>query len=68
MVTVMPYERYVHRRGKLQGTLEPGRHRFWSTGHRLVRVDTRVQILDVRPREVPTSDGGGTVIIERPAP
>ncbi|WP_332663206.1 SPFH domain-containing protein [Aeromicrobium sp.] len=58
MVTVMPYERYVHyRRGKLQGILEPGRHRFWSTGHRLVRVDTRVQIFDVRPQEVPTSDG-----------
>jgi regulator of protease activity HflC (stomatin/prohibitin superfamily) len=58
MVTVMPYERYVHyRRGRLQGVLEPGRHRFWSNGHRFVRVDTRVQIFDVRPQEVPTSDG-----------
>lgn len=58
MVTVMPYERYVHyRHGKLQGVLDPGKHRFWSAGHQLIRVDTRVRIFDVRPQEVPTSDG-----------
>lgn len=58
MVTVMPYERYVHyRRGKLEGVLEPGRHRFWSTGHDFIPVDLRVRLFDVKPQEVPTSDG-----------
>lgn len=58
MITVMPYERYVHyRHGKLAGVVEPGKHRFWGFGHALVPVDTRVQIFEVRPQEVPTSDG-----------
>ncbi|GAA3530163.1 hypothetical protein GCM10022234_29210 [Aeromicrobium panaciterrae] len=58
MVTVMPYERCVHyRHGKLDGVLEPGKHRFWGLGHDLVPVDVRVQLFDVRPQEVPTSDG-----------
>lgn len=58
MVTVMPYERVVHyRRGKLQDVLEPGRHRLWGFGHSHRRVDVRVQLFDVRPQEVPTSDG-----------
>lgn len=58
MVTVMPYERYLHyRRGTLEGVLEPGQHRFWGRGHDFVPVDTRVQIFEVRPQEIPTSDG-----------
>ena len=58
MVTVMPYERYVHyRHGKLAGVIAPGKHRFWGLGHDLVPVDVRVELFDVRPQEVPTSDG-----------
>ncbi len=35
MVTVMPYERYVHyRHGKLAGVIEPGKHRvLWLRPH-----------------------------------
>lgn len=58
MVTVMRHERLVHyRHGALVGVLGPGRHRFWSRGHAFRRVDTRVQLFDVRPQEIPTSDG-----------
>lgn len=58
MVTVMTHQRVVHyRHGRLVDVLAPGRHRFWRMGHSFVRVDTRVQILDVRPQEIPTSDG-----------
>jgi regulator of protease activity HflC (stomatin/prohibitin superfamily) len=58
MITVMPYERYVHyRHGKLVGVVKPGKRRFWGFGHRLVPVDVRVQLFEVRPQEVPTSDG-----------
>lgn len=58
MVTVMPYERYVHyRHGKLAGVIAPGKHRFWGMGHVLVPVDVRVELFEVRPQEVPTSDG-----------
>jgi regulator of protease activity HflC (stomatin/prohibitin superfamily) len=58
MVTVMTHERVVHHRhGELVDVLSPGRHRFWTTGHTFVRVDTRVQVFEVRPQEVPTADG-----------
>jgi regulator of protease activity HflC (stomatin/prohibitin superfamily) len=58
MVTVMTHERAVHyRHGELVDVLAPGRHRFWTTGHTFVRVDTRLQVLDVRPQEIATSDG-----------
>ncbi|MET0929501.1 MAG: SPFH domain-containing protein, partial [Aeromicrobium sp.] len=58
MVTVMRHERVVHyRHGELVDVLPPGRHHFWSTGHTFVPVDTRVQLFDVRPQEVPTADG-----------
>lgn len=58
MVTVMPYEQYLHyRRGRLVGVVGPGRHRFWGPGHDLVRIDTRVELFEVRPQEVPTADG-----------
>jgi regulator of protease activity HflC (stomatin/prohibitin superfamily) len=58
MVTVRRHERFVHyRHGALIGVLEPGRHRFWSTGNVVKRVDTRIQLFEVRPQEVPTSDG-----------
>ncbi len=58
MVTVMTHERVVHHHhGALVGVLEPGRHRFWTTGHTFTRVDTRVQVFEVRPQETPTSDG-----------
>ncbi|KQX75459.1 hypothetical protein ASD10_09910 [Aeromicrobium sp. Root472D3] len=58
MVTVMTHERVVHHRhGALVDVLEPGRYRFWTTGHTFTRVDTRVQVFDVRPQETPTSDG-----------
>lgn len=58
MVTVMPYERFVHyRHGALIDVLEPGRHRIWGSGHTYERIDTRVQLFEVRPQEVPTSDG-----------
>lgn len=60
MVTVMPNERVVHyRHGALVGVLGPGRHRTapLSLGHRFERVDTRVQLFEVSPQEVPTSDG-----------
>lgn len=58
MVTVMPHERVVHHRhGVLVDVLEPGRHRFWTTGHEFTRIDTRVQLFEVRPQEIATSDG-----------
>jgi len=58
MVTVMQHERVVHyRHGELVDVLEPGRHRFWTTGHSFSSVDTRVQLFDVRPQEIPTADG-----------
>lgn len=58
MVTVMTHERVVHyRHGRLVDVLEPGRHRFWTSGHVFTRVDTRVQVFEVRPQEIPTSDG-----------
>lgn len=58
MVTVMPYERYVHyRHGQLAGVIEPGKHRLRGFGHNFVPVDVRVQLFEVRPQEVPTSDG-----------
>lgn len=58
MVTVMPHERVVHHHhGRLVDVLGPGRHRFWSTGHAFTHVDTRVELFEVRPQEVPTSDG-----------
>ncbi|MEO6604412.1 MAG: SPFH domain-containing protein [Aeromicrobium sp.] len=57
MLTVMPYERYVHYRdGKLVGVLEPGKHRIWGSGRFLVPVDVRVQLFEVRHQDVPTSD------------
>lgn len=58
MVTVMRHERFVHyRHGALVGVLEPGRYRFWTTGNTYERVDTRIQLFEVRPQEIPTSDG-----------
>lgn len=58
VVTVMPHERVVHHRhGRLVDVLAPGRHRFWSLGHSFTRVDTRVRVFEVRPQEIPTSDG-----------
>lgn len=58
MVTVMPHERVVHyRHGAFVDVLEPGRHRLFGPGHTCLSVDTRVQLFDVRPQEVPTSDG-----------
>lgn len=63
MVTVMPYERYVHyRHGKLEGVVEAGKHRFWGFGHDLVPVDMRVELFEVRPQEVPTADGIGVKV------
>lgn len=58
MVTVMPHERVVHyRHGTLVDVLKPGRHRIFGSGHTYRVVDTRVQLFEVRPQEVPTSDG-----------
>lgn len=58
MVTVMPYERVLHyRHGRLVDVLEPGRRRVWGGGHDFVRIDTRVELFEVRPQEVPTADG-----------
>lgn len=58
MVTVMPYERFVHyRHGVLIDVLEPGRHRIRGRGHTYEQVDTRIQLFEVRPQEIATSDG-----------
>lgn len=84
MVTVLAYERALHyRRGVFTEVLQPGRHRMWGPGHRVVPVDIRLQSLDIRPQQVPTADGvdvkasatlqwsvgehGGTVVVERPS-
>lgn len=56
--TVMRYERAVHYRdGALVGVLEPGRHRLRGSRHVLRTIDTRVEVFEVRPQEIPTADG-----------
>lgn len=58
MVIVMPYELVLrYRKGKLDRVLEPGKHRSFGFGIRHVKVDTRLRVLDIRPQEIPTSDG-----------
>lgn len=58
MVTVKSYQKVVrYKYGKLDTVLEPGRHRVWGFAYSYVFVDVRKQTIDVRPQEVPTSDG-----------
>lgn len=58
MITVMAWQTaVVHRRGRFEQVLTPGRHRLSRFGRRFVRVDTRATSLTVSGQEVPTSDG-----------
>ncbi|MFI5428135.1 SPFH domain-containing protein [Aeromicrobium sp. UC242_57] len=54
----MPYERFVHyRHGAFVDVLEPGRHRIWGFWSHLPPPRHPRELFEVRPQEVPTSDG-----------
>lgn len=58
MVTIFATETAVHyRRGVARGVLTPGKHRFWGFGHRVIRVDARLRLFEIKTQEVLTSDG-----------
>ncbi|MGJ8675896.1 MAG: slipin family protein [Akkermansiaceae bacterium] len=56
-LTVWEHEATIHfLHGKMIGALEPGRHRFWGSGHETKRFDTRWQELAVQGQEFLTKD------------
>ena len=58
MVTVMPYEKVLrYRNGSLDEVLEPGKHSSFGFEIVDVRVDTRLRVIEIRPQDIPTTDG-----------
>jgi regulator of protease activity HflC (stomatin/prohibitin superfamily) len=46
----------LFKHGQFVGTLDPGRHRFWTGGYEVVRADTRTQMLTVQGQDLLTAD------------
>lgn len=46
----------VFRHGRFQRRLEAGKHRFWTSGHEVHRIDQREQMLLVQGQELLTAD------------
>jgi len=58
VVTVPMNFRSIHSRdGKLMGVLEPGRYRFFGTGHQFQLFDHRLQQLGLQTQELTTAEG-----------
>ncbi len=56
-VLVWDFQTVLHyKNGKYAGTLEPGMHRLWGTGHSVVAFDKRVIELVVQGQELITAD------------
>lgn len=62
-VTILEYQcGLLYRHGKLIARLGPGRHRFWGSGHALMRVDLRRQTFTVAGQEVLSADNAALKI------
>jgi len=56
-VTVWDYQTGLHfRHGRFVELVEPGKHRYWGRGHRVIVEDSRISELVVQGQEVVTSD------------
>jgi regulator of protease activity HflC (stomatin/prohibitin superfamily) len=54
---IRDHETALHfRHGTHLGALAPGRHRFWTSGHEVLRVDTREQMIIMQGQELLTAD------------